>query len=70
MVIGYTAIGNYLLPNFAYDDEILHFGRYSRLRQKSLKENHGGSIARCCLTVHFGNISQRLRFLAKHVWNE
>ena len=41
MVIGYTAVGDYLLPNIAYEcDETLHFGRYSRLRQKFLKENH------------------------------
>ena len=39
---GYTAVGDYLLPNIAYCDEALHFGRYSRLRQKFLKENHGG----------------------------
>ena len=38
----YTAVGDYLLPNIAYGDETLHFGRYSRLRQKFLKENHGG----------------------------
>ena len=42
MVIGYTTVGNYLLPNIAYCDETLHFGRYSCLRQKFLKENHGG----------------------------
>ena len=42
MVIDYTAVGDYLLPNIAYGDETLHFGRYSRLRQKFLKENHGG----------------------------
>ena len=43
MVIDYTAVGDYLLPNIAYEcDETLHFGRYSRLRQKLLKENHGG----------------------------
>ena len=42
-IIGYTAVGDYLLPNIAYEcDETLHFGRYSRLRQKFLKENHGG----------------------------
>ena len=41
MVVGYTAVGDYLLPNIAYEcDEPLHFGRYSRLRQKFLKENH------------------------------
>ena len=39
---GYTAVGDYLLPNIAYHDETLHFGRYSRLRQKFLKENHRG----------------------------
>ena len=39
---GYTTVGDYLLPNIAYGDETLHFGRYSRLRQKFLKENHGG----------------------------
>ena len=40
---GYTAVGDYLLPNIAYEcDETLHFGRYSRLRQKFLKENLGG----------------------------
>lgn len=38
----YTAVGDYLLPNIAYGDETLHLGRYSRLRQKFLKENHGG----------------------------
>ncbi len=38
----YTAAGDYLLPNIAYCDDTLHFGRYSRLRQKFLKENHGG----------------------------
>ena len=42
MVIGYTTVGDYLLPNIAYCDETLHLGRYSRLRQKFLKENHGG----------------------------
>ena len=42
MVIGYTAVGDYLLPNIAYGNEPLHFGRCSRLRQKFLKENHGG----------------------------
>ena len=39
---GYTAVGDYLLPNIAYCDDTLHLGRYSRLRQKFLKENHGG----------------------------
>lgn len=40
---GYTTVGDYLLPNIAYEcDETLHFGRYSRRRQKFLKENHGG----------------------------
>ncbi len=39
---GYTAVGDYLLPNIAYGDEALHFDCYSRLRQKFLKENHGG----------------------------
>lgn len=39
---GYTAVGDYLLPNIAYGNEPLHLGRYSRLRQKFLKENHGG----------------------------
>ena len=42
LVIGYPAAGDYLLPNIAYGDETLHFGRYSRLRQKFLKEKHGG----------------------------
>ena len=42
MVIDYTAVGDYLLPNIAYCDDTLYFGRYSRLRQKFLKENHGG----------------------------
>ena len=42
MTIGYTTIGDYLLPNIAYCDETLHFGCYSRLRQKFLKENHVG----------------------------
>ena len=42
MVIDYTAVGDDLLPNIAYCDETLHLGRYSRLRQKFLKENHGG----------------------------
>ena len=38
---GYTTVRDYLLPNIAYGcDETLHFGRYSRLRQKFLKENH------------------------------
>ena len=50
MVIGYTAVGDYLLPNFAYDDETLHFGRYSRLRQKFLKENHGGVYSEMLLS--------------------
>ena len=36
MVIDYTAVGDYLLPNIAYCDETSHFGRYSRLRQKFL----------------------------------
>ena len=41
MVIDYAAVGDYLLPNIAYEcDETLHLGRYSRLRQKFLKENH------------------------------
>ena len=39
---GYTAVGDYLLPNIAYGNEPLHLGCYSRLRQKFLKENHGG----------------------------
>ena len=42
MVIGYTAVGDYLLSNIAYCDEALHLGRYSRLRQKFLKGNQGG----------------------------
>ena len=43
IVIGYTAVGDFLLPNIAYEcDETLHLGCYSRLRQKFLKENHGG----------------------------
>ena len=39
---GYTAVGDYLLPNIAYGNEPLHLGCYSRLRQKFLKENHRG----------------------------
>ena len=51
MVIGYTAVGDYLLPNIAYEcDETLHFGRYSRLRQKFLKENHGGVYSEMLLS--------------------
>ena len=49
MVIGYTTVGDYLLPNIAYDDT-LHFGRYSRLRQKFLKENHGGVYSEMLLS--------------------
>ena len=70
MVICYTAVGDYLLPNIAYCDDTLYFGRYSRLWQKFLKENHGGIYSEMLLAVHFGNISQRLRFPVKHVWNE
>ena len=47
---GYTAVGDYLLPNIAYCDEALHFGRYSRLRQKFLKENHGGIYSEMLLS--------------------
>ena len=51
MVIGYTAVGDFLLPNIAYEcDETLHFGRYSRLRQKFLKENHGGVYSEMLLS--------------------
>ena len=46
----YTAVGDYLLPNIAYGDETLHFGRYSRLRQKFLKENHGGVYSEMLLS--------------------
>ena len=46
----YTAVGDYLLPNIAYGDETLHFGRYSRLRQKFLKENHGGVYSKMLLS--------------------
>ena len=42
MVIDYTAVGDYLLTNIAYCNEALHFGRYSLLQQKFLKENHNG----------------------------
>ena len=42
VVIDYAAVGDYLLPNIAYGNEPLHLGRYSRVRQKFLKENHGG----------------------------
>ena len=47
---GYTAVCNYPLPNIAYHDETLHFGRYSRLRQKFLKENHGGVYSEMLLS--------------------
>ena len=48
---GYTAAGDYLLPNIAYEcDETLHLGRYSRLRQKFLKENHGGVYSEMLLS--------------------
>ena len=48
---GYTTVGDYLLPNIAYEcDETLHFGRYSRLRQKFLKENHGGVYSEMLLS--------------------
>ena len=50
MVIGYTAVGDYLLPNIAYCDDTLHFGRYSRLRQKFLKENLGGVYCKMLLS--------------------
>ena len=50
MVIGYTAVGDYLLPNIAYCNEALHLGRYSRLRQKFLKENHGGVYSKMLLS--------------------
>ena len=46
----YTAVGDYLLPNIAYDDDTLYFGRYSRLRQKFLKENHGGVYSEMLLS--------------------
>ena len=46
----YTAAGDYLLPNIAYCDDTLHFGRYSRLRQKFLKENHGGIYSEMLLS--------------------
>ena len=32
MVIGYTAVGDYLLPNIAYGNETLRLGHCSRLR--------------------------------------
>ena len=47
---GYTAVGDYLLPNIAYGDETLHLGCYSRLRQKFLKENHGGVYSEMLLS--------------------
>ena len=50
MVIDYTAVGDFLLPNIAYCDEALHFGRYSRLRQKFLKEYHGGVYSEMLLS--------------------
>ena len=51
MVIDYAAVGDYLLPNIAYEcDETLHLGRYSRLRQKFLKENHGGVYSEMLLS--------------------
>ena len=50
MVIDYTAVGDYLLPNIAYCDDALYFGRYSRLRQKFLKENHGGVYSEMLLS--------------------
>ena len=50
MVIDYTAVGDYFLPNIAYCDEALHFGRYSRLRQKFLKENYGGVYSEMLLS--------------------
>ena len=50
MVIDYTAVGDYLLPNIAYCDDTLHFGRYSRLRRKFLKENHGGIYSEMLLS--------------------
>ena len=50
MVIDYTAVGDYLLPNIAYCDETLRFGHYSRLRQKFLKENHSGVYSEMLLS--------------------
>ena len=50
MVIGYTAVGDYLLPNIAYGNEPLHLGCYSRLRQKFLKEKHGGVYSEMLLS--------------------
>ena len=50
MVICYTAVGDYLLPNIAYCDDTLYFGRYSRLWQKFLKENHGGIYSEMLLS--------------------
>ena len=48
---GYTTVGDYLLPNIAYEcDETLHLGCYSRLRQKFLKENHGGVYSEMLLS--------------------
>ena len=48
---GYATVGDYLLPNIAYEcDDTLHFGRYSRLRQKFLKENHGGVYSEMLLS--------------------
>ena len=47
----YTAVGDFLLQNIAYEcDETLHFSRYSRLRQKFLKENHGGVYSEMLLS--------------------
>ncbi len=57
---GYTTVGYYLLPNIAYCDDTLYFGRYSRLRQKFLKENHGGVYSEMLLSgslrEHFAEI--------------
>ena len=50
MVIGYNAVSYYRLPNIAYGNESLHLGRYSRLRQKFLKENHGGVYSEMLLS--------------------
>ena len=49
-VRGYTAVGDYLLPNIAYCDDTLYFDRCSRLRQKFLKENHGGIYSEILLS--------------------
>ena len=61
MEISYHWEGDYQIPNLILSDTTeYHIGKYGRMRQRFLEENHGAFIHICFCQKPYGNILQKL----------